>query len=60
LRVLLDNNVDPRYGRLLHGHEVIHARKMGWAELENGNLIAVAEGAEFDVMVTGDKNMQYQ
>ena len=33
---------------------------MGWAELENGNLIAAAEAAGFDVMVTGDKNMQYQ
>jgi len=30
---------------------------MGWAELENGDLIAAAEGADFDVMVTGDKNM---
>jgi len=33
---------------------------MGWAELENGDLIAAAEGADFDVMVTGDKNMQYE
>jgi predicted nuclease of predicted toxin-antitoxin system len=57
LRVLLDSNIDPRDARLLAGHEVSHARRMGWAELENGDLIAAAEGADFDVMVTGDKNM---
>jgi hypothetical protein len=33
---------------------------MGWAELENGQLLAAAENAGFALMVTGDKNISYQ
>jgi hypothetical protein len=33
---------------------------MSWAELENGDLISAAEGAGFEVMVTGDKDLAYQ
>jgi predicted nuclease of predicted toxin-antitoxin system len=60
VRVLLDNDVDQRFGRLLSGHEVIHARNLGWAELLNGELIAASEAANFNVLITADKNMRYQ
>jgi predicted nuclease of predicted toxin-antitoxin system len=60
MRVLLDNNVNHRFGALLTGHDVIHARVLGWAELFNGELISKAESNGFDVMITGDKQMQYQ
>jgi predicted nuclease of predicted toxin-antitoxin system len=60
MRVLLDNNVNHRFGSLLIGHEVIHARALGWAELFNGDLISEAEAAGFQVMITADKQMQYQ
>ena len=33
---------------------------MGWDALENGDLIAAAEAAGFDVLVTADQNIQYQ
>ena len=33
---------------------------MGWHELENGNLLSMAERTGFEVMVTGDKNLSYQ
>ncbi len=33
---------------------------MGWAELENGELLRAAESANFAVMVTGDKNLVHQ
>lgn len=42
------------------GHEVSTARQMGWAELGNGELLRAGEGAGFQVMVTGDKNLAYQ
>ncbi len=32
---------------------------MGWAELENGQLLDVAEAA-FDVLITTDQNLRYQ
>lgn len=60
MRILLDNNLDHRFGRLLAGHEVVHARRRGWQELRNGDLVAVAERAGFEVLITGDKNMRYQ
>ena len=60
MRVLLDNNVNHRFARLIVGHEVIHARNLGLGELHNGDLIAVAEEQRFDVMVTADKQMECQ
>jgi len=33
---------------------------MGWATLTNGELIAAAEGAGFDAMITTDQNLKYQ
>jgi hypothetical protein len=32
---------------------------MGWSGLVNGKLLAAVAGA-FDVLITGDRNMQYQ
>jgi hypothetical protein len=60
MRVLLDNNVNQRFAALVDGHEVVHARQLGWGELLNGKLISAAEEAGFDVMITADKQMQYQ
>jgi hypothetical protein len=33
---------------------------MGWAELENGQLLRAAEDAGFELMVTCDQNISYQ
>ena len=32
---------------------------MGWAELDNGSLLAAAE-VKFDIFVTTDQNLRYQ
>ena len=32
---------------------------MGWATLENGDLLAVAE-TKFEAMITSDQNLRYQ
>ena len=60
MRVLLDNNVNQRFANLLTGHHVVSARSQGWAELFNGDLISAAEREGFDVLITADKQMQYQ
>ncbi len=60
MRVLLDNNVNRRFARLISGHDVIHARELGWTELENGDLIATAQREGFNVVITCDKQIQYQ
>lgn len=60
MRVLLDNNVTQRLAPFLVGHEVVHARQLGWADLKNGELIAAAEREGCAAMLTADRNMQYQ
>lgn len=60
MRILLDNCVDHRAGGLFVGHEVTHARDLGWENFGNGELLAAASKARFAVMVTVDKNIRYQ
>jgi hypothetical protein len=58
--VLLDQNVPRGLREVLTGHEIRTAYQMGWDTLKNGDLIAAAEGARFDVLVTADQNIQHQ
>jgi argininosuccinate synthase len=58
--ILFDNGTPRGLARFLSGHTVEEARSRGWEELENGELIEVAERAGFELMVTTDKNIQYQ
>jgi hypothetical protein len=44
----------------LTGHTVSTAFQMGWDKLKNGELLAAAEQAGFDLFLTTDKNMRYQ
>jgi hypothetical protein len=60
MRVLVDNCVDVRFGRLIRDHEVAHTVDRGWGNLSNGALLAAAETAGFDVLVTVDKNLRFQ
>ena len=60
MRLLFDHSVPSPLRILLGGHDVSLARDRGWQELVNGALIASAEDAGFDVLVTCDKNWPYQ
>jgi hypothetical protein len=46
--------------QFLVGHSVETAFELGWGTLQNGALIAAAESNGFDVLLTTDKNLQYQ
>ncbi len=59
MRILLDNCVHRRTAALIPGHAVRHASEMGWQTLRNGQLLATA-AAEFDLLITTDKNQRYQ
>lgn len=59
-RVLLDENLPQRLRLQLAGHTVITSAYQGWAGKLNGELVALAEAAAFDVMVTADQNLSYQ
>jgi predicted nuclease of predicted toxin-antitoxin system len=58
--ILFDNNTPRGLARFLSGHSVEEARMRGWDQLANGELIAMAERAGFEVLVTADKNIRYQ
>jgi hypothetical protein len=59
--VLFDNGTPRTLARyLIDHHMVTEARARGWGELENGELLTVAEAAGFEVLVTTDRNLVYQ
>jgi predicted nuclease of predicted toxin-antitoxin system len=60
MRVLLDNNVNHRFSKLIVGHDVSHVQDIGWEDLQNGDLIAAAEAKAYDVLITADEQMQNQ
>ena len=58
---LFDNGTPRTLARyLINHHAVTEARARGWDELENGELLTVAEAAGFEVLVTTDKNLSFQ
>jgi hypothetical protein len=60
VKVLLDQNINPRLRRFLPGHFVVHAQRVGWDTLANGHLIAAAERNGYDVLIKWDKKMHSQ
>lgn len=59
MKILLDECVDRRLGRLLTDHEVRTAQQMGWATIQNGELLSLA-AKEFDIFLTVDRNLAFQ
>ena len=59
MRILLDECLDWRLGRLLVNHHCLSVRAMGWSGLTNGYLLQQAE-QHFDVFLTGDSNLIFQ
>jgi hypothetical protein len=59
MRILFDQATPVPIRSYLVGHIVRTAAQQGW-DNRNGDLLAVAEAAGFDVLLTTDKNMFYQ
>jgi predicted nuclease of predicted toxin-antitoxin system len=60
MRLLLDENLDWRLRRDLLDHQMESVPLIGWAGIENGELLRKAVEAGFDVLVTMDSNMVHQ
>lgn len=60
MRILFDHSVPKRLAYHLQGHSVCTAKERGWDRLTNGDLLAAAEKADFELFLTADKNMRYQ
>lgn len=60
MRVLFDQATPVPIRSHLDQHEVSTVSQQGWNRLKNGELLAVAEAAGFEVLLTTDKNIRYQ
>jgi hypothetical protein len=60
MRVLLDEQLPRHLVREIRGHDVSTVQQRGWAGLKNGELLQVAADAGFEVLVTADRNLQFQ
>ncbi len=59
MRVLIDECLPRPLKPQLAGHDYRTVQEMGWGGVKNGQLLLLAE-KEFEVFVTGDKNLRYQ
>ncbi len=60
MRVLLDESVPRQLAAELRGHEVQTVVQAGWAGVQNGELLRRAVAAGFPVLITMDRNLEYQ
>lgn len=59
MTILFDQGVPMPLRRHLGGHTVSTSYEMGWSELSNGKLLAVAE-EQFEVFITTDKRLRHE
>ena len=59
MRILFDHGTPAPLRHALLDQEISTAYEMGWAELNNGDLLGLAE-KQFDIFITTDQNLRYQ
>jgi predicted nuclease of predicted toxin-antitoxin system len=59
VKLLLDECIDRRLSKEIEGHQVVTVPQAGWAGIQNGELLRLAQ-AQFDVFVTVDQNLSFQ
>jgi hypothetical protein len=60
VKVLLDECVPAQVRYAFAGHDVTSVQEQGWTGIKNGDLLAAAESAGFDVFIVADKNLRHQ
>ena len=61
MKLLLDEQVPRRLAQEFpENYSVKTVQEMGWASERNGALLKLAADEGFDVLITADKNMEYQ
>ena len=60
MRILVDEQLPRQLAPYFVGHDVRTTQEQGWAGLKNGELLKQALSAGFEVLVTGDKNLEFQ
>jgi hypothetical protein len=59
-RIVCDESVPHDVAAAVRGHQVATVQSLGWAGLKNGALLRATRDAGFEVLVTVDRNMEYQ
>jgi len=59
MRILFDQGTPAPLRYELPGHHVTTAHEMGWAQLNNGELLLQAE-SRFDLLITTDQDLRHQ
>lgn len=60
MKLLLDENLPKKLKKDLSIHEVYTVHDMGWNSKKNGELLKLMLNKGFDVLLTFDKNLQFQ
>jgi predicted nuclease of predicted toxin-antitoxin system len=60
MKLLLDENLPHQLRHELHGHDCFTVAYMGWAGVENGDLLALAASQGFDAMLSKDAGLEYE
>ena len=60
MKILFDQGTPAPLRRYLPGHTIETAYERGWSQLSNGDLLTQAEQDDYEVLVTTDRNLQYQ
>ncbi|HLG34049.1 MAG TPA: DUF5615 family PIN-like protein [Bacteroidia bacterium] len=60
MKLLLDENLPKRLKEDFPGHQVFTVRDKNWNGIKNGELLQLMIAEQFDVLLTFDRNMQYQ
>ena len=60
MKILFDQGTPAPLRRALAGHDIVTAFEQGWSNLQNGDLIRVAETDGFQILITTDQNLKYQ
>ena len=60
MKLLLDENLPHKLRRELPGHEVFTVAFMGWAGVENGDLLRLAAQSGFNALITNDRGLEYE
>jgi hypothetical protein len=58
--ILFDHVTPSGIAQFLQGHTVTKAKDRGWDTLTNGELLAGAERAGFDALLTADESMRHR
>jgi hypothetical protein len=60
MKLLLDENLPHQLRHELPGHNCYSVAYMGWAGVENGELLRRAASEGFEALISKDANLQYE